>query len=88
MNFFHIVNDIAINIRYRYSSASLVICFICVVYDIVYQILNVSSQISKIKYQFHCHRMKKTFLIIIYKCSAEDLDQHMNFWYLSDMGQC
>ena len=28
-----------------YSSSSPVICFICVVYDIVYQMLNISSQI-------------------------------------------
>ena len=33
-NFFHIVMDIAMNVRYVYGSASPVICFIFVVYDI------------------------------------------------------
>ena len=35
--FFHIVKDIVINARYGYISASTVICFICVLYDILYQ---------------------------------------------------
>ena len=45
IHFFHIVNDIIINVKYWYSNSSPVICFICGVYDIVYQILNISSQI-------------------------------------------
>ena len=44
-HFFHIVKYIVTNVRYWYSSASPVICFIGVVYDIVYQILNILSQI-------------------------------------------
>ena len=45
IHFFKIVNDYIINVRYLYSSSSLVICFICAVYDIVDQILNISLQI-------------------------------------------
>ena len=45
IHFCHIVKDIIINASYRNSSSSPVVCFICIVYDIAYQILNVSSQI-------------------------------------------
>ena len=31
---------------------------------------------------------KKSFFIIIYKCSNKDLDEHMNFWYLPQMDHC
>ena len=42
---FHNLKDIITNIRYRCSRASPVICFLCVLHDIVYQILNTLSQI-------------------------------------------
>ena len=42
--FSHCEGYFFINVRY-YGSSYHVICFICVVYDIVYKILNTSSQI-------------------------------------------
>ena len=85
IHFFHIVKIIIINVRYWYSSSSPVICFICVVNDIEYQILNISSQIYYLtiaKILVSLPKDKNELFYHKYKCSTKDFEQHLHFWYL------